>query len=145
MGEPVRNTDESLTGFVASLPQGYDRVRGGRVKTARLSDIEERERLREEFREFKVPGSQFSSQGLRLRAKPPVTIRISQGEEMWFAENDRLNIHAAGQDQEQALQEFETLIIHFYKYYRALEDEKALRGARELKRNFLTTFVEVEG
>jgi len=149
MGEPARNVEDSSISIQTQLPQGYRRVSGIDKVTAKYSEAEEQERiqerLREEFREFKVPESNFAGKGLRLRAKRPVAIRMSQGDEMWFAENDRLNIHAVGQEPIEAMREFETLVIHFYRYYKSLNENRALKGARELKARFIASFVEVGG
>ncbi len=94
-------------------------------------------------KEFTVPQSDFVAEGIKLRALKPVAIRISRGEELWFAENERLDIFATGESKEAAIQEFKLLLVHFYDHYKSLDADLALKRARELKRLFRERFVEV--
>ncbi len=94
-------------------------------------------------KEFNVPQSDFVGEGIRLRAVRPVAIRMSRGEELWFAENDRLDIYAIGESKEAAIQEFKLLLVRFYNHYKSLDTTRALKRAKELKQLFVQRFVEV--
>jgi hypothetical protein len=92
--------------------------------------------------EIGVPKFTFVGEDLRLRAKKPVTIHISKGEELWFAENKKLDIFATGEDSVSAIQDFASQVIHFYKRYKSLSDDELLQYARQLKVIFAENFVE---
>ncbi len=95
-------------------------------------------------KEFRVPQSLFIAEGTKLRARKPVAITISRGQDLWFAENERLDIYSTGESDEAAIREFEFLLVHFYHHYKALDANLALRRAKELKKLFQEGFVEVE-
>jgi len=104
-----------------------------------LGDLQERL-----DKEFRVPQSLFIAEGMKLRASKPVAITISRGQELWFAENERLDIYATGESKEAAIQEFKLLLVRFYNHYKSLDANLALKRARELKKLFQERFVEVE-
>jgi hypothetical protein len=136
-------TQETLYPLEKSLSaRGYRRSWRGRVETVRSLEHDHglEERLREEFN---VPESSFDGEGVRLRARKPVTIAIRRGEQLWFAENERLDIFATGATIEAAVHEFETLLVLFYEHYKTLKTSRASAQARRLKRVFGEGFVEV--
>ena len=103
-----------------------------------------RESIQESLdKEFSVPQSLFVAEGLKLRALKPVAIRVSRGQDVWFAENERLDIYATGESKEAAIQEFRLLLVRFYCHYKSLDAQKALKRARELKQLFEERFAEV--
>jgi hypothetical protein len=95
-------------------------------------------------KEFRVPQSIFIAEGIKLRALKPVAITISRGQDLWFAENERLDIYATGESKETAIQEFKLLLVRFYNHYKSLDANLALKRAKELKKLFQERFVEVE-
>jgi hypothetical protein len=80
---------------------------------------------------------------VRLKADRRVTIRVSRGEELWFAENEKLDIYADGETPEMAIKEFQLLLTHFFKYYRELDPSRAMGDALRLKSLFEENFHEV--
>ncbi len=104
-----------------------------------------RESIQESLdKEFSVPQSLFVAEGLKLRALKPVAIRVSRGQDVWFAENERLDIYATGESKEAAIQEFRLLLVSFYCHYKSLDAQRALNRVLELKQLFEERFVEVE-
>lgn len=96
-----------------------------------------------EVKEFKVPKFRFIDGHTQLRAAKAVSIRIHQGEELWFAENDRLNVYATGESPEHAIKEFSLLLLHLYRYFKGLQPSKRMAHARKLKQIFADAFCEV--
>lgn len=84
--------------------------------------------------------SSFRHAGIELRSKKPIQIKWSRGEELWFAENADLDVFAAGADQEEALHEFDLLVIHFYEHYERLPVARSLSEALRLKELYEETF-----
>jgi hypothetical protein len=72
-----------------------------------------------------------------------VTIRLFKGEESWFADNEHLNIFAVGSDSVEAMKDFETHLVYFYRYYRELNPDRATSRAKNLKKIFEENFIEV--
>jgi hypothetical protein len=142
MGEPAMTLDPYEDVEEQVIRRGYHRKTIGVSQSETVlpsSEILERKFLQE----LKVPKSAFAGENLRLRAVKPVTIRLSQGEESWFAENEHLNIYAVGSDTVAAINDFTSHVIHFYQYYKDLQPDRATKRARKLKQLFEKGFVEV--
>lgn len=134
----VTSCDEDMNAEVRKL--GYSTV-----ATASPFFGPSRKAIQESLdKEFSVPQSLFVAEGLKLRALKPVAIRVSRGQDVWFAENERLDIYATGDSKEAAIQEFRLLLVRFYCHYRSLDAQRALKRARELKQLFEERFAEVE-
>ena len=90
-----------------------------------------------------MPVWDFFGAGHHLRVVgKPISITLSRGEELWFAENEHLDIFATGESRDDAIREFHVLLVHFYQHYSTLDEEKALKRARRLKRLFRERFTE---
>jgi hypothetical protein len=94
--------------------------------------------------DYSVPQSLFSGTGITLRAAKPISVKISRGEESWFAENEPLDIFANGDSAEAAMKEFKSLLVEFYLHYKRLSPERAMSGAKRLKQLFEERFFEVD-
>lgn len=94
--------------------------------------------------DYDVPQSNFSGLGIRLRAVKPISVKISCGKELCFAENERLDIFADGDSPEAAMKEFKSLLVEFYLHYKHLAPERAMSGAMRLKKLFQERFFEVD-
>jgi hypothetical protein len=81
--------------------------------------------------------------GLKLKACRLVTVKFSKGEELWFAENEKLDIYAEGETREKALREFQLLLTHYFKYYKELDRSRGMGEALRLKSLFEENFDEV--
>jgi hypothetical protein len=95
------------------------------------------------YRESRVPLRKFHADDMTLQPVKPLTIRVSKGEELWFAENDKLDIFAVGESPEEALSEFSKHLIYFYRHYRSKSENELMGRALELKRVFEDSFMEV--
>jgi hypothetical protein len=95
-----------------------------------------------QFDLFEAPKTTFVGQSIRLKAKKPVIIYITKREELWFAENEMLNIYAIAADYVSAIQDFEAQLIYLYNHYRFLSDDGLPQHARELKAIYLYNFDE---
>ena len=90
-----------------------------------------------------IPKFIFKSDEILLRAIKPVTIFLSKGEDLWFAENDRLSIYATGKNSIDAINDFTIQLLYFHEHYTSLPDEKLLKHARELKQIYSENFIRV--
>jgi len=94
---------------------------------------------------FKVPVFVFVGPDVKLRSVKPVSVSVSRGASLWFAENERLDIYVTGETANKAIDEFVQHVVDFYIHYKGLDTAEAARGARELKRLFGEGFTEVSG
>ncbi len=103
------------------------------------SDVENENSLEDTF---VVPRRFFSANGYKLRAVRNIAIAFKRGAQLWFAENEKLDIFATGNSIEEAGHEFDVMVIDFYQHYRELPPAKALPRALRLKQLFEETFTE---
>ncbi|MEI7449587.1 MAG: hypothetical protein WCJ75_08170 [Desulfomonile sp.] len=93
--------------------------------------------------QYRVTAFSFAGGGLTLQARKPVTIYVAQGENLWFAENDRLDIYATGATADTAIREFEAHLLSFYRHYAALGTSEGMGEALRVKKLFQESFIEV--
>jgi hypothetical protein len=94
------------------------------------------------FSTAKTPLWRFpSSHGVILSSKP-VSVKISRGETLFFAENENLGLYATGESRDDAIHAFCEQLIHFYKHYKRLGWNRATGEARRLKDIYENLFRE---
>jgi hypothetical protein len=143
-----------------SIPiKGFEKASDGNILTG-MNDLEEMDLFRWNVQtirvntaevlehrlktEFRMPKRIFSAEDIRLKSLKPVAIRVRKGEELWFAENDRLDIYATGDSVEDAVKEFSVCLVHFYLHYKDLGPQDAIGEAKKLKALFIDEFSEVD-
>ena len=89
-----------------------------------------------------VPVWSISADGCSLTARRPVGVRIRSEGEFCFAENDRLIISGFGKTAAEALKDFSSHVVHFYRYYQNLRDDQVMGEAARLKQLFSDVFTE---
>lgn len=81
-----------------------------------------------------------TSAGIQLRATSPIIIRFRSEGEFVFAENETLRIFAHGQTSEQALEQFEDHVVHFFESYANLGSDQVVGEGARLKQVFAASF-----
>ena len=84
----------------------------------------------------RIPRWAFGARGISVIATRAITIHISKGETMFFAENDALGLYAAGQTPHEALEEFEHQVVHFVKHYESVAPRQLMGEALNRKKLF---------
>jgi len=74
----------------------------------------------------------------------PVPVNISRGDNLYFAENEKLGIFVTGESREAAISEFSQEVVHFYEYYKSLGKDKVTGEAHRLKKMYNSCFKEAE-
>jgi hypothetical protein len=92
---------------------------------------------------FEVPMWAFSSGKRTLRANKPISVRISQGEELFFAEHDYLDVFATGETPASAVASFSELLVGFYDHYRQVGWDSVKDEAERLKYVYEDIFAEI--
>lgn len=90
-----------------------------------------------------TPHWQFHKRRRTIYPTMPITVTISRGESLYFAENEELGIFVTGETREKANNAFEEEVIHFYEHYKNLSWDKVTGEAERLKRLYGTLFKEV--
>ena len=83
---------------------------------------------------------EFSGADLLLIASPPVEVQVEERESHYFAENEELHIYASGETEAEAIREFNQDILHFYRHYRDLDEERVMGLGSRLKKRFSEVF-----
>jgi len=73
-------------------------------------------------------------------SKPEV--KITKGNELFLAENERLNIFATGPSADEALREFGSILVYFYEYYKKLNWDQVTGQAKDFKKIYEKIFYE---
>jgi hypothetical protein len=94
---------------------------------------------------LKVPVRRFRSASGAVQSRKPVEVRFTQEENIFIASSDTMNIHAAGQTIESALQDFTDQLVYFYRYYRRLSEADVIGVAARLRQIYLDEFTESSG
>ena len=83
-----------------------------------------------------------SLHGVVLSSKP-VSVKISRGETLFFAENENLGLYATGESRDDAIRAFCEQLIHFYKHYKGLKWNRVTGEAYRLKEIYEKLFREI--
>jgi hypothetical protein len=91
---------------------------------------------------FQTPAWRFAAEDHVVLSSKPVAIAISKGEQLFFAENDKLGIVATGRSVFDAVEEFGEQLVESYFHYTRLGWDRVTGRAVELKRFFEDFFRE---
>ena len=85
---------------------------------------------------FKFPLFQLTISGRTFLPSKPIGIMVTQDGAWFFAENEALNVVGTGGSLEEAVLDLEHHIVHFWQYYRSLQDSQVTGDAVRLKHLF---------
>lgn len=78
----------------------------------------------------------------RYLTNKPIAVKIYQDEGLFFAENENLNVCGTGETSQEALVDLYLHILHFYKYYREIDEERLIGDAIRLKKLYHDLLIE---
>jgi len=78
----------------------------------------------------------------RYLANRPIAVKISQDEGLFFAENENLNVCGTEETSQEALVDLYLHILHFYNYYREIDEERLIGDAIRLKKLYHDLLIE---
>ena len=82
---------------------------------------------------FKFPLLQLKVSGRTFLPSKPISVQIAQDGEWFFAENEALRVVGSGRSFEEAVFDLEQHIVHFWEYYKSLQDSQVIGDAVRLK------------
>lgn len=91
---------------------------------------------------FKFPLFQLTISGRTFFPSKPIGINVTQDGAWFFAENEALNVVGTGGSLEEAVLDVERHIVHFWQYYRSLQDSQVIGDAVRLKKLFSNLLAE---
>jgi hypothetical protein len=91
---------------------------------------------------FKFPLFQLTISGRTYLPSKPIGTNVTQDGAWFFAENEALNVVGTGGSLEEAVLDLEHHIVHFWQYYRSLQDSEVTGDAIRLKKLFSKLLVE---
>ena len=78
----------------------------------------------------------------RYLANKPIAVKIYQDEDLFFTENENLNVCGTGETSQEALADLYLHILHFYNYYRKIDRERLIGDAIRLKKLYHDLLIE---
>lgn len=76
----------------------------------------------------------------KLLPENPIKVHIYRDGEYYIAENEKLNISAIGTSYKEAIENFEDLVIYFWKHYKEISQNDINGYAIELKEIYVNLF-----
>jgi hypothetical protein len=95
------------------------------------------------FSSARTPLWRFASSHVVVISSKPVSVSVSKGESLFFAENENLGIFATGESRNEAIGAFCEHLVHFYEHYKRLDWDDVTGEARRLKNIYEDLFEEV--
>ena len=136
VAESYELRDERL----ATFPEQF---KSGILSLATASDLGDRSSWSKRPSAIQAPVWQFSAHKIKLFSKRPISVRMSRGERLFLAENEKLGIFTTGESVQEAINEFAGQLIHFYRHYKNLGLDHVTGAARELKELYDDLFEEI--
>ncbi len=98
----------------------------------------------DEYSVSKTPIWRFAFEHRIILSAKPVSVIISKGQKLFFAENENLALYATGETRQEAIREFCEQLVHFYLHYKKLSWDKVIGEGRRLKTLYNDLFAEIE-
>lgn len=73
---------------------------------------------------------------IELELNWPLTVNIEREGNIYLASNIDFNIHEIGESKDEVIQEFQASFIHFWDYYKDIDDNQLIGFAKRLKALF---------
>ena len=91
---------------------------------------------------FKFPLFRLTVSGRTFFPSKPIGVQVAQDGSWFFAENEALNVIGTGRSLEEAVLDLEHHIVHFWQYYRSIQDSQVTGDAVHLKKIFSNLLAE---
>jgi hypothetical protein len=70
------------------------------------------------------------------RFTKPINVKTYKEGGFYFAENAKLLIHGTGETHKSAIDDFNSIVVHFYEYYKKIDVDRLTGGAIKLKERY---------
>jgi hypothetical protein len=78
----------------------------------------------------------------KFKLTKTILVKIYRDEDIFFVESEKLLLYGTGDNTEEAIQDFNLHIIHFYEYYKNIDPNKLTKKALKLKKFYTNLLIE---
>ncbi len=122
------------------MPENY-RSSGDSV-VATSPEINPKEIFGHQKRYQPAPIMRLQENTRKFRTPKPILVTIYQDEDSFFAENENLVVCGTGHTPQEALKDLGQHIIHFFEYYKNLDESNLIGDALRLKELYQDLLIE---
>ena len=122
------------------IPVNYKSTRAIGVGTA--TAIDPQQIFANRIKPYVAPLWRLQSKTKRFYTPIPIAVKVYRDEDFFFAENENLAVCGTGDTPQDALQDLILHIIHFFEYYKKLDDSQLAGDALRLKTLYKNLLIE---
>lgn len=113
------------------IPKDYQKVTFMKIKTDSETDpLQVYSEIRESLPIFMW---RLPAKGKTLYSAKPILVRVYRDGDLFFAENETLDVYGTGDTPQNAIHDLVVHIVHFFKYYKDIDENKLMGNALKLK------------
>jgi hypothetical protein len=122
------------------MPENYKSSGDSVVATS--PEIDPQETFREQTRYQPTPIMRLQEDTRKFYTPKPISVIIYRDEDLFFAENEKLVVCGTGYTRQEAVQDLSLHIIHFFEYYKNLDESNLIGDALRLKELYQDLLIE---
>ncbi len=122
------------------IPVNYKSTRAIGVGTAMA--IDPQQIFANRIKPYVAPLWRLQGKTKRFYAPTPIVVKVYRDEDFFFAENENLAVCGTGNTTQDALQDLALHIIHFFEYYKKLDNSQLAGDALRLKTLYQNLLIE---
>ena len=137
----VEDSYDLLRERAAYIPPNFQRSIAGSIGTAESIDPYEiiKSKLRSYFNSALLKVESDTKEYITAK---PISVKVYSDEKLYFAENENLAVCGTESDHEGAIYDLGLHIIHFFEYYKKIDEGKLAGEGLRLKKLYKNLFVE---
>lgn len=136
----VEDTYDVIKERMAYVPENYKSSSVLEVETASAIDLQQV--FSQSRKHQPVPVWRLQVGTKKFYIPRPISVKIYRDEDLFFAENENLVVCGTGNTPQDALQDLCLHIIHFFEYYKKLDESKLTGEALRLKELYQNLLIE---
>ncbi len=140
MGTLLVDSYEEIKERMEYIPINYKSTRAIGVGTA--TAIDPQQVFTDRAKPCITPMWRLRSMTKRFYAPIPIAVKVYCDEDFFFAENENLVVCGTGDTPQEALQDLELHITHFFEYYKNLDNSQLAGDALRLKTLYKNLLIE---
>ncbi len=122
------------------IPENYTRSGDSVVVTS--PEINPKKVFTHQRRYQPAPIMRLQENTRKFHTPKPILVTVYQDEDLFFAENENLVVCGTGHTPQEALQDLLLHIIHFFEYYKNLDESNLIGDALRLKELYQDLLIE---
>lgn len=136
----VESSYDIIKERTAYVPGNYV---GSRVKEEGTASAIDPQRIFSQLKKYQPsPMWRIYVESKKFHTSKPIIVRIYRDGNLFFAENENLAVCGTGDTPESALQDLRVHIIHFFDYYREIDEGKLTGDSLRLKALYKDLLIE---